>query len=333
MLFATNRVLQEGPTPKPSENGSALPRSINFNLRNNQAEQSIYFCRRERQDQYTEIGNQAFFQALKEHPAKQILLYIHGFSSLPESGIFATAETLQRLCDQKQPNQVLVVPIIWPCDSDVGMVKDYFDDQMAADASDISFARMFEKFLNWRETGSTQEQPCVKPINVLAHSMGNRVLRGAIARTIDYFQPQGFPLIFRNIFMAAADVANNTLDLGQQGEYISHASRNTVVYFAEDDLAMRASKVANMSIAVRRLGHTGPEQMTNVRRNVYGLDCNDFNNTYDRPAGHGYFTTDNQGNPGLVFDHLWECMRTGRVPMLSSQPRVTILRDRFWLRP
>jgi len=330
MLFATNRVLKEGPTPKNPDGSFMLPRQVNFALENNQAEQSIYFCRRNGTNDYVEIGNRAFFSTLKESKAQQVLLYLHGYSNLPEAAIFPTTAQLQSMFDQKAQDQVVVVPLIWPCDNDLGAVKDYFDDQIAADASDVAFARMFEKFLGWRDVNNTLENPCTKPINVLAHSMGNRVLREAIARTLEYFQPQGFPLIFRNIFMSAADVSNNTLDFGQPGEYLAHSTRNLVVYFAADDLAMRASKVANMRITARRMGHTGPEQFTQVPRNVYALDCGDFNNVYDNPVGHSYFTTDPQGNPGLLFDHMWECMRLGRVPMEPANTRLMILRNRFW---
>lgn len=332
MLFVTNRVLQEGPTPVNADGSYALPRRISFNLKNNQAEQSVYFCRRNGPDDYVEIGNRAFFSELKNSNAQQILLFMHGYSSLPEPGVFPTTATLQELFNQKSNGYVQVVPVIWPCDDDLGAVKDYFDDQIAADASDIAFARMFEKFLDWRGENSTLENPCAKPINILAHSMGNRVLRGAIARSVEYFQPRGFPLIFRNVFMTAADVSNDTLNFGQSGEYITQAARNVVVYFAADDLAMRASKVANMSVTARRMGHTGPEKMTDVARNVFALDCGDFNNVYDNPVGHGYFTRDPQGNPGILFDHLWECVRIGRVIMSSNTARLQILNNRFWQR-
>ena len=72
---------------------------------------------------------------------------------------------------------------------------------------------------------------------------------------------------------------------GEKGELISHASRNVVVYFASDDLALRSSKVANLKnkIASRRLGHTGPENMTLTSANVYAVDCDDVNTAYDMP--------------------------------------------------
>lgn len=331
MLFVTNRVLQEGPTPVQASGSYELPRSVDFSLTNNQAEQSVYFCRRNGPNDYTEIGGRTFFSELRNANVQQILFYVHGFASLPEPAIFPKAAELQRLFDQKEPGYMAVVPLIWPCDNDFGMVKDYFDDQIAADASAFAYMRLLEMFLAWREEHSTLEKPCVKWLNILAHSMGNRVLRGALYRAAQYYQTQGVPMVFRNIFMVAADVVNETLEPGQIGAYIPQTSRNLVVYHAADDLAIRASKVANARDTSRRLGQTGPEQMNQVARNVYAIDCADFNNDYDRPTGHGYFTLDQNGNSGLLFDHLWECIKTGRVPISRPYVRTEILNSRFWL--
>jgi esterase/lipase superfamily enzyme len=330
MLFITNRVLKEGPTPMSGDQPQ-VPRSVSFNLSNNQAEQSVYFCRREQKGAYTEIGGQAFLSELKNLDKKEIFLYVHGYSNLPEPAIFPRAGELQRLFDQKSPGHMVVVPIIWPCDNNEGQIKDYFDDQIAADQSGVAFARLFQKFLAWREQNSTLASPCTKRINILAHSMGNRVLRSTFASIVQYFLPQGMPLVFRNIFMVSADVVNEALEPGQEGQYISPAARNVLVYYAADDLAMRASKVANVGeIASRRLGHTGPEYMDKVNKNVYALDCDDFNTDYDPPVGHGYFAGDRQKNAGLVFNHMWRCIETGRVSKNPLESR-TIILNRDWL--
>ncbi|WP_204758373.1 hypothetical protein [Halomonas urmiana] len=55
-----------------------------------------------------------------------MLIYIHGFSNLPED-VFAAVREFQALCDASDPGEVLVVPLIWPCDHDLGIVKDYWD--------------------------------------------------------------------------------------------------------------------------------------------------------------------------------------------------------------
>jgi esterase/lipase superfamily enzyme len=316
MLFITNRALHE-------DIHTDLGRKVTFDLSNNEAAQSVYFCARSKPGEYREIGRQAFMDQIKGCKYRQVLFYLHGYSNLPEPDIFPRTEMLQRLCDGKKANEVLVVPLIWPCDADLGAVKDYYDDQVAADASAIAYARVFGKFLEWREKNLEDDKPCLKRVNVLAHSMGNRVLRGALAAVVKYITPQGPPLVFRSTFLVAADIVNESLEPGKEGTAIPAASRNVVVYFASDDLALRASQVANVahSVASRRLGHSGPEDMNKVPRNVFAVDCDDLNTKYDSPTGHSYFLTDGKkgDKPGRVFDHIFETMLTGRVPGITNE--------------
>jgi len=312
------------------DGNSILPRSIDFDLQNNQAEQSIYLCRRNASGDYTEIGSLAFFQELRDSDCDELLIFLHGFNSLPE-GVFSKAQELQSLLSQQQQRSVLVIPLVWPCDADRGLVQDYFDDQKSADASGYAYMRLIEKFFAWRENNSTLETPCLKHVNVLAHSMGNRVLRAALHLTHRYYQQNGLPMVFRNTFMVAADVVNETLEFEHEGRHITQASRNVVVYFAADDLALRASKVANVAgnIASRRMGHSGPERIEQTPKNVYAIDCNDFNTPYDPPIGHTYFTTNGSGETGAVFNHMWQCILTGRVPIAPPGMRTLILNDQF----
>lgn len=318
MLFVTNRALKESIR---TEKG----RKVDFDLENNEAAQSVYYCERAGGGDYTEIGSEPFMNRLKESKCRQVLFYLHGYSNLPEPDIFPRTEDLQAMCDGKKKNEVVVVPLIWPCDSDVGLVKDYYDDQIAADGSALAFARVFGKFLGWREKNLEAEEPCMKRVNVLAHSMGNRVLRGALAAAQKYFLPKGLPLVFRNTFLVAADVVNESLEPGKEGASIPQTSRNVVVYYAADDLALRASKVANLanSVASRRLGHTGPEDMTKVPKNVFAVDCDEVNSKYDFPKGHSYFLDNGERGakrkPGKVFEHIWATMTTGRPPELVDE--------------
>ncbi|OIQ46642.1 MAG: hypothetical protein BM565_10600 [Gammaproteobacteria bacterium MedPE] len=319
MLFITNRApkgaLQRVPNQK-----------FEFDLDNNAPANSVCFCQRNGADDYTEIGASALMNALKRSEPKQILLLIHGFSNLPEPDIFPRAQKLQALFDKKSPNLVQVVPLIWPCDNDFGIIKDYWDDQKSADLSAPAFARVLQKFMAWRD-GASEQDPCLKRINVLAHSMGNRVLRETMNWWDKYDLADGVPLLFRNTFMVAADVVNETLEKSEKGALIAQASRNVSVYFASDDLALRSSKISNLKnkVASRRLGHTGPEDMSKVANNVYAFDCDDFNNTYDKPKGHSYFLEDNKGLSGKVFNHIYDTLVKGRVSLNTQQRRVNVL--------
>ena len=320
MLFITNRSLKQSSRTR-------IGRNIDFDLRINEAGQSVFFCERQGPDTYIEVGNESFFEALKESKYEQILIYIHGFSNLPEPNIFPTTAVLQKLFDQAEENLVQVIPIIWPCDNDLGLVKDYWDDQTAADASAYAFARVFEKFMAWREHEQNVENPCIKRINILAHSMGNRVFRGSIKAWGKYYRSYRLPLIFRNVFMAAADVVNESLE-GLDGGLLCETARNVSVYYASDDVALRASKVANVAskVASRRLGHTGPEDMSKVPQNVYAIDSDDVNMAYDPPIGHSYFTYDeSRRQPGLVFNHIFNSIKTGRVEVDSPGGKTKVL--------
>ena len=170
MLFVTNR------TPKQSIR-IRKNRPISFPLSNNDVSQAVYYCRRNDEHQYVEIGANAFMKTVRDDPHKQVLFLIHGFNMLPEAhgGVFEQAQKLQELFDADE-GLVQVIPLVWPCDDDAGIVKDYWDDQKSADKSGFSFARVLQKFMRWRD----ETQPCMKRVNVLAHSMGNRVLRETI---------------------------------------------------------------------------------------------------------------------------------------------------------
>ena len=309
MLFITNRF----PTTSIQ---TRLGRSFTFDLRNNAPSNSVFFCEKKDSDGAQEIGSKNFLSALKESRYKQIVIFIHGFSNLPDD-VFENASKLQSLFDKEKDGGILVVPIIWPCDKDFGVVKDYWDDQKSADASAFSLSRVLSKFIEWRESNAQlSDDHCLKRINILAHSMGNRVLRETLCTWDKYDLPSGVPLLFRNTFLVAADIENESIHRTEKGKLISDSSRNVIVYYASDDLALRASKAANLKnkIASRRLGHTGPEDMELTPKNVYAVDCDDVNADYDNPKGHTYFLTDgSKKKPGLVFEHIFNCLLTGRV--------------------
>ncbi len=312
MLFATNRLPRQSAKTKKN-------RKVTFDLQNTTVSQNMFFCERNGKEDYTEIGNKEFFNRLKALPEKtQLLFYVHGFNNTGEAEIFPTATKLQALFNKEGgENLVYVIPLIWPCDDDsfVQFADDYWDDQRAADMSGMAFARMLGKFDGWRRTKENIEQPCTKRINILAHSMGNRVLRNALRYWVENDAQNKMPRLFRNIFMAAADVVNNTLENGEDGQYIPDAARNVIAYFASDDLSMPASKIINLKnkITSRRLGMTGPENISKLPKNVYDVDCDDFNNGFDKPVGHAYFLDNSNGVTSPVLKHMVQAISTGRV--------------------
>jgi esterase/lipase superfamily enzyme len=324
MLFVTNRRIEGSRRSQPG-------RGIAFGQGDQEPGASLYFCQRLGPEQYVELTAAPFFSRLRRSRHRQLLFYIHGFSCQPEARVFPDTARLQALCDALDPDLVEVVAIVWPCDDDFGIVLDYWDDQQSATASGLALARVLGKFMAWRDRLGTEET-CLKHVNLVAHSMGNRVLATALASWSHAYG--AVPAVFRNLFMVAADVANDLFAPDRPGVVLSAAARNVVVYHAADDFALRSSKVANLKhrIVRRRLGHTGPADLEQAPTNVVAVDCDDFNNRYDR-LGHSYLLADPNGHPGAVLRHMVETMRTGRVASVMPGRRRVILGEGFGTPP
>jgi esterase/lipase superfamily enzyme len=315
MKFITNYPLNDGfqNTYDVNTNG---PRTIELHPNDRDPSKQVRYCNRNDDGTYTEIGSNQFLEDLRGERTDEILLYIHGFNNQPESSVFPRAEQLQKFYDQAFQNKrksVEVVVLLWPCDNDFGVLFDYWDDQEASEMSGYAFFRVLQRFMAHRENNAG-DNACYRPINILAHSMGTRLLRLALENYNNKISR--VPALFKNIFMVASDVKNKTLQRDQSGYAITQVARNIAVYYANDDLAMTASKVANVrnKSLSRRLGHTGPRNLEKVSENVYAIDCDNINNTYDNPKGHSYFLDDGvTGNAGKVFDHIAETILTGRV--------------------
>ena len=135
MLFITNRMLKQS-------HRSRRNRKVTFDLDNNEASQSVFFCRRDGPDDYTEIGGTAFLDDLRGGSAEQLLIYIHGFNTLPEPDTFPRAARLQQLFDASQANLVPVVPIIWPTDNDRGILCRVAPQMLCVEAHVISWLEL-----------------------------------------------------------------------------------------------------------------------------------------------------------------------------------------------
>jgi esterase/lipase superfamily enzyme len=279
----------------------------------------LYYCELGAKNKFEIIGSKLFMKTLKEHKHKEILFYIHGFNNQPDT-VFKNAKALQHVFDNANLS-VLVVPFVWPCDDDFGIVQDYWDDQDSAESSGRFFSRSISKLLNWQE--SNQDDPCMKRMHMLSHSMGNRVLMKMLDHWRKHVSGGQMPYLFTNVFMLAADIPNESLEKYQEGHCITMASRRVHCFYANDDLAMSASKVSNIKnrVFTRRLGHTGPERMGKTPDNVFVVNCDSFNNKFDL-SGHTYFLPSNEGNNPPALDHIISVIKRKSIGL--TQKKITL---------
>ena len=85
----------------PTENTEPkLNPNFVFDLKNNSSSRSFFCCRLIKKGKHKEIGSKALLSEIKASGYRQILLYLHGFSNLPED-VFSATKELQTFCNQK----------------------------------------------------------------------------------------------------------------------------------------------------------------------------------------------------------------------------------------
>ncbi|ATJ83527.1 alpha/beta hydrolase [Halomonas beimenensis] len=320
MLFITNRC------PRQSIK-TRIHRNFDFDLADNAAGNSVFFCERLGRDVYEELGSRRFLDRVAEEKHRQVLFYVHGGHRLPED-VFPLAESLQALCEAQEPDEVRVVPWIWPCDGDRGVVHEDWDDRASADLSGFAFARALQRLLYRRladdGTGAGGHLP--KPLSLLAHGLGARVLAESLHRWRVHHLPRGVPMLFRHVFLVAADLEDTALEAGGIGEDIGHVARQVTVYFAAEDPGLTSGGVHQ--VAACRLGHRGPADMGRVPRHVIAVDCDDVGRRHDLRREHADFHVGlSPAEPGVVFRHLFAALMAGRVFAEDETRRLTILRE------
>lgn len=301
MLFITNRSPQGSFVTDPG-------RDFIFDLSDNTSSASIYYCERDRfKNKDIELGSDNFLQAIDTSQVKSILLYLHGFRNLPED-VFAASQSVQNLCDTLAPFKIMVIPLIWPCCGEKGIIHRYYDDRDAANDSGSSFSRVIQRFIDW---GRGRTTVC-KKINLLAHSMGNRVLCATLNNW--YKSSVDRRRLFDFTFMVAPDLESNALEINEPAEIICEVTRDVMLYHARDDLALKASKFVNSDV-LPRLGSLGPAYLTRIPHNVTVINCGNVNQLADSLIGHSYFESlaDDTTKPSLVIQHIIDCIIKGEI--------------------
>jgi esterase/lipase superfamily enzyme len=303
MLFITNKTIQ------------GKEDNVTF-VEGNELSNSLHFCQLKAKHNFEVIGSEPFMKNLKDHCSGEILFYIHGFNNQPNE-VLKNAKAIQKVFNNINLG-VLVVPFIWPCDNDFGIIKDYWDDQDSAESSGRFFSRSISKLLNWQD--SNQDDPCMKRMHMLSHSMGNRVLMKMLDHWRKHASGGQMPYLFTNVFMLAADTPNESLEKHEEGHSITMSARRVHCFYANDDTAMTASKISNMKnrVFTRRLGHTGPERIAETPDNVFAINCDSFNNAFDL-KGHTYFLPDKKGTIPPALDHIISMIKRKNIELIDQK--------------
>ncbi len=249
------------------------------------------------------LGSDEIFAEAQERASAEgldIVIYIHGFNTSFKQGL-RTAAQLENLlmqpmaADMADPLKLMVVLFSWPSDASMLLTKAssakdaiaYKNDRIDAAASGVAFARALLKLADFIAQTPNSER-CQQKIHLIAHSMGNYVLRHAVQEICKQVAPR-LPRLFDQILMMAADEDDDAFEFDYKLMYLPRFTRRTSIYFNRNDLALWASD--SLKGNTTRLGTDGPLHPRELPRNAYPIDCTNVVAETVKPTEHGYYIT------------------------------------------
>jgi len=226
---------------------------------------------------------------------RDTLVFIHGFNVS-----FLEALTAGALVAAGLKKMNLVV-FSWPSDGKALPYMSYYSDREDARASGPALARAYLKLFDFirelREeevhrletagADSTEEtELCQQCIHLLAHSMGNYVLRHGI-QAIRAKDPRKMVRMFDQVIMAAPDEDDDTFEHDEKLRILPMLARRITVYHNRKERALVISDKTKAN--PDRLGSEGPRMLDLLPKKVVLVDCSRIAQAADPRVLHSYY--------------------------------------------
>ena len=227
---------------------------------------------------------------------KNLLVFIHGFANSFKDGITRAAFNREWFAASGSADaDTTVIAFSWPSLGQLVaapshlLPDDYRRDQTKAGQSSYHVAG----FLKAVEPLTAQVRAQNRRAFLLAHSMGNYALQGAVESWFAHGNPAAE--LFDEVFLAAADERFDTFGFpaGARLSRLKDLGRRISIYYSVLDIAMYLSLAVNL---ITRLGHEGPRHKADqtefdpARYRI--LDCaevDDYNKAIPPDASHQYY--------------------------------------------
>lgn len=197
------------------------------------------------------------------------VVFVHGYNVKFKEALTAAAELSVQLRSHASGKGVNVVLFSWPSDGSSMPYLAYASDRQDARPSGPALARAFLKLAKFLR-GATAEEECGQRVHLLAHSMGNYVLRHAV-QEIRANHSGRLPRVFDEIFMMAADEDDDTFEYLYKLQSLPRLAKRVNVYFNQGDVALQISDKTKGN--PDRLGTDGPRLPQQVPAKVCQVDC------------------------------------------------------------
>lgn len=244
------------------------------------------------------LGSSTLFQDLRTSMEDGVdtLAFIHGYNVSFEEAMITGARILDKYDAQHAIN---VVVFTWPSDGSMVPFLAYKRDRTDAAASAPAFARALMKLQDFLRSIRRGDE-CFARIHLMAHSMGNYVLRNGLQEAK---RVGSIARIFDQIFLMAADEDDDSFELDYKLRPLPTLGQGVNVYFNRGDTALVISDRTKSNPT--RLGSQGPREPLNVPATVTNIDVSEV---VEGLIEHSYFVDHDRTVNDVV-----EVMR-GQVP-------------------
>lgn len=247
-------------------------------------------------------GSRSFYDDLRKEmlAERDTLVFIHGFNVT-----FMEALAAGALLAASLPVNINLVVFSWPSDGRALPYMSYYSDREDARASGPALARAYLKLFDFVQALREEEvkrlrkegrdptehtELCQRCIHVLAHSMGNYVLRNGI-QAIRVKDPRKMVRMFDQVIMAAPDEDDDAFEHDEKLRILPTMAKRITVYHNRRDRALVISDKTKAN--PDRLGSEGPRMLDLLPKKVIIVDCHTVAPEADPRVLHSYYIHSN----------------------------------------
>ncbi|MFT7619295.1 MAG: esterase/lipase superfamily enzyme [Planctomycetota bacterium] len=226
----------------------------------------------ETDDSKSKFGSKVLLNDLRakmKNEKSDTIVFIHGYNVSFKEAMQSAAQVAENFDKLNSGRTVNIITFSWPSDGSMMPWIAYSNDRSDAAASGAAVARAILKLRDFLY-GLSKAEACDQKIHLIAHSMGNFVLRNAL-QEIRSQSASGIPRIFDQIFLMAADEDDNAFEHDFKLKLLPRLGRRVNVYFNRGDRAMSISDRTKGN--PDRLGDDGPRAPFQVPAKVTQVDC------------------------------------------------------------
>lgn len=232
------------------------------------------------------VGSGAFLDDLRvtmRDGCTDTVIFIHGFNVSFVDALNAGGALASQITIGGKPINVVVFS--WPSDGKAVPYMSYYSDREDARTCGAALARTYLKLYDFM-LRLDPEDYCDRSLHLLAHSMGNYVLRNGL-QALRAKDPTKVVRLFNQIVLAAPDEDDDAFDTDEKLRLLPGLGRRVTVYYNQKDKALLISDKTKGN--PDRLGSDGPRMLDLLPKKVFVIDCSRVAGEGDPLVQHSYF--------------------------------------------